>query len=519
MTSVSFQNRLFADVLMPRLRYVVKNYNKRAQWGCNSATIEAYGEKNALFDLVEYLRCGVTIHDDWHSPQYWGFINEITIYWDNVSFSVSLDTMSNNIAVAYTTDGIRYTTAWSEDTDSSDTYGEKQLLVSASDRTETDALQLRDAKLQALKYPIPKTRISNSYKNRAIIQCKPWINTLDWRYYQNLSGKESYEEFGSGGREIGEDDRPIAAMSFQIAAAAAWDATLLKLHCYKYPSDAPPADNLIGAIYSDSGSDTPNALLASATVAAANIPTSSDWVDFVLSSAVTLNPGTKYWIRVARSGAVDEDAYYMVRTNLESGYPRGGTKLYNINLSAWVDEGGRWGDMNFILQGDLSTTGQISALITAIGEFFAGAVIVDASGVETCQYRNGDNTGLYELLKLMDIGTTNDRRMLCEISADRYLRVYEEPAKPSKSEDAYKLDAKGNLYDKYGKKVNPSECIVGVWCSAQDVIPDSVELSKIANSSPFFIEEAQYNAESRVYAIMKTKDVSDVWDIGGIEDL
>lgn len=515
--SVVFQTRTFADAIMPDLKYVVKSYSNMAQGGCGGAVIEAYGNKVALFDLMEWLRCPVTIYDEKHSPRNWSYINSITIYWDNIEYGISLDTMSNDIAVAYVLESERKTTAWSSDTTSTTEYGEKELLLSRPEISTADALQLRDTKLQALKYPIPiPKKMESSSGNRAVIETKSWLDTMDWRYYSNSSGKESYEVLGSGGREIGEDDRPFAAMSFKIQAAAAWDATVLKVHGYKYPSSDPPVDNLVLSLYSDNGGN-PNASLASVTVAAADIGTSADWIGGALSATVTLNLATTYHVHVARSGAVDADKYYMVDTNRENGYPYGSLKLYSTTLSAWVDRAGK-GDMNFIVEGQLATTTQISNMITAIGSLLAGTIIDDASGVLSCQYRNGDNTGYYELINLLETGTTNDKRLLCQVTEERWLRVYEEPAKPTDMENCYKLDSAGNLYDQHGRPVDPSECTVGVWCALQDVTADSVELAKIANPSPFFIEEAEYDAIRNVYSMTRTKDQRDVWEIGGVGD-
>lgn len=515
--AVKFLSRTFTHMHMPPLEYVVKSYGAMVIGGCGKATIEAYGDKVALFDLLEWLRCPSIIYDELNTPRHWGFINSVAVYWDNIEYGVSLDTMSNKIAVAYVMENQRYTTAWSEDTTSSAEYGKKQLLISRGEISTADALQLRDQKLQALKYPIPiPKKMSGGSNNRAVIQVSPLIDTLDWQLYSNATGREAYEVLGTGGREIGEDERPIAAMSFQIEATEAWDASVLKIHAWKYPSGSPPADNLIASLYSDSGGD-PDASLASVTIAAADVPTNGDWIGGNMTSSVTLNPGTTYHIHVARSGAVSLTAYYMVDTNRDNGYPRGSLKLYNNDTSAWVDRAFK-GDMNFIIEGHLETTAQISNIITSVGEFFAGTIIDDASGVNTNQFRDGDTTGYFELLNLLETGTTNDRRLLCEITEERWLRVYEEPAKPTDMNDAYKLDADGNLFDPGGNRIHPSECRVGFWCALQDVTPDAVEIAKIANASPFFVEEAEYDAVNGVYSITRTKDQTDVWEIGGVSD-
>lgn len=517
MTAKRFKywNRDYSPVLQLDLEYEVQKYSRSAMGGSKSATIEATGNINNLYRLIELLRCPVILYDKYEYERWCGIITSVDVSYNNTTFGVDIKTMFNKVAVAYTIDNIRYTTAWSSDSDSTAEYGIKELLLSKSKISEASALQNRDRQLQATKYPTGAPKPYSGKDFKATIKCSSWLSTLAWRYYNNAVGKESYEEFGTGGREIGEDDRPKAGMSFQIEATEAWDAEYVWLHCYKYPDDDPPVDNLRVDIYSDAAG-SPNVSLANATVAAADIPTNAEWIKFTLSAAVTLNPATTYWIVVQRTGAVDADSYYMVDTNRDNGYPRGSLKLYSTPLGTWLDREFK-GDMNFIIEGSQETTGQIEDMITNIGQFFAGTWIDDASGVYTNQWRGGDNTGEYEFNKLMEIGTTNDRRLLCDVTSSRYLRLFEEPAKPTDMRNAYKWDNQNRLYDPFGKLVDPSECTVGVWCALKDVIPDSVDLSKITNPSPFFIEEAEYNTTKDEYRITKFRDQSDYFDLGGVE--
>ena len=518
MITAEFQNRLFQNFLIPSdMKFSVKRYNFDVIGGEYQATVEVTGNKNSIFALIGWLRYSVKLRDNRTNKRWNGYISKVTINWDEIAISASIDTMTNNAAVAYTDSNIRYTTAWSADTTSTAEYGTKEALLSKDEVSAALALQYRDTELQSKKYPIPgiPTFGKSSTTQKATIECYGWAYTLKWRFYANNSGKESYETLGEGGREIGEDERPNCAMSFQISSTGAWDMNAIWLHCYKYPSSAPPTDNLVCSLYSNSGVD-PNVSLTSGALAGAAIGTSSDWLKFVMGASVTLNPATTYWIVVSRSGVTDATKYFMVDTNRDNGYTKGSLKLYDTTVSAWHDYDFK-GDMNFIVEGGLEITQQITNMIASIGEFVVGTVIEKVSGVETLPYRDGDNTAWYELLKLLEVGTTDDKRLLCKIDENRYLRVYEEPAQPTSMENAYKLDGKGNLYDPFNRLVDPSECVTGVWCALKDVIPESVDISKLGNISPFFIEEAEYNADNNTYSILRSKNQTDVFDIGGID--
>ena len=60
-------------------------------------------------------------------------------------------------------------------------------------------------------------------------------------------------------------------------------------------------------------------------------------------------------------------------------------------------------------------------------------------------------------------------------------------------------------------------CPVGIWCHLVDVIPSTVDLSMVASPDLFFVEEAEYSPNIRRYQILRTRDQSSVFDIGGIE--
>ena len=366
--------------------------------------------------------------------------------------------------------------------------------------------------LQAHKYPTPTIHFNpGGRQERALIICRGWLDTLDWRYWANAAGLEKYEHLGSEVREIGEDDRPIFAQSFQLSSSSGWTATTIWIRLYKVGS---PTDNLVVSLKSDSAGD-PGTTLASKAIAGADVGSRMAWTEFELSSPVALSTGTTYWIHVARSGSISLSNYFVIGLNIENGYENGSPEYYNTNLSKWVSAEHK-GEMNFRVLGNLSTTTQIEQLISGIGAFFNGTEIVNVSGVNTQPYRDGDRRGLYELRKYLETGTTNDRRLLCEVTRGRVLRVFEEPARPAVSTSAYRLSGRGRLFSPKGREAEPSDCTVGVWANLADVVPASVDLSRISDPSLFFIEEAEYDAELDRYRIVRTRDQGDVFDIGGV---
>jgi len=513
-----FKNRDFSDmIIQPGVEITIDRYSWASFGGPEAATIQAAGSSYDLFKLINNLRAPVEIINDLGEAVWWGYLSELTIHIGNINYGVDLETMYNNLAVAYTDQGIRYTTEWSGDSESIGEYGQKEILLSKSDVTEADALQCRDTYLANTKYPIPTLKFSSGEAATATLTLKGWYKTLSWRYYANAVGKESYETTGTGGREVGEDDRPKLAQSFRIGASTAWAATSIWLRVWKQGTDGNlPIDELQVYILADNNGPRGEILAANQTLAA-DIGTSADWMEFVLTTPVLLQPGVTYWIEVNRSGNIDASAYYMLDTNIDAGYPRGQMYLWNESMFKWGPDvnGGNWGDLLFKLVGDTQTSDQIATLVATVGQFFEGTIMENESGLESNPYRNGDTVGSYELEKLLNTGTVNDRRMLCEVTRSRYLRVYEEPAKPSNARASYALNADGVLMMENLTAMDQSLCPVGIWCHLQDVIPASVDLSLISDPTLFLVEEAEYDVKAKKYNILATRNQSDAMDIGG----
>lgn len=165
--------------------------------GCETASITAEDPSDAnLWRLVERLRYPVVIMDGIDRNAWWGYVSEVRIKAGGFEFGVSIDSMSNKIAVAYSfiatgssQVGTRKTTAWLIDADSTAAYGIKEYLASGSGLTDAAALAKRDSILAAKKYPGGTIVEARSNGNAtATINCRGWWSTLDWRYAAVAAG-------------------------------------------------------------------------------------------------------------------------------------------------------------------------------------------------------------------------------------------------------------------------------------------------------------------------------------------
>jgi len=509
MLTVSFEKRDFSKY--PRVHWEtleVERFTKNAIGGPKYASLIATGSQLELFEFVEMLRCPVYIfHKERGKRVWWGFINKVTIFEEHgIEYGISLDSMSNKLAVAYTENGERFTTTWDSDATSTAEYGTKELLLTAHEITATQVAQFQDTQLENRKYPSPTPPQWGKVRKQAVarIECGGWWDTLGWRYYANDKGKIAYEENDTwGGREIGEDDRPRAAQSFQNKSGSSWVASKIELSVWKVGA---PTDNLEVALYSDSG-NAPNAQLSGTDdIAGANVETYSNWVTFTLDTPQTLADSTLYWIHIQRSGGIDADNYFMIEGTTTDGYQDGGIKLYKTSTSSWIQPYDR--DFNFRVLGDLESTTQITDAFDSHGEFIESYEVEDTSGVNSSPYRDGEATAQYEIEQLLKMGTSNNRRLLATISDLRRVRIYEEPAQWSED---YKIDPWGKITDRYDNPILPEDCPVGNWTRLKGVVPDTINTTRISNPTHFFIEESEYSPK-RGYRIMETRDVLNPFD-------
>jgi hypothetical protein len=192
--NVRVLERNFGEPLSaPPVAYAPKWYTWRAVGGPHTAEIGVSGSPEAVWEMIEKLRCPVEILNARGEACWWGFVNAVRINVGAYEVGVSLETMFNRVAVAYSlvspgsqTVGTRATTTWAQNDDSIGTYGQKEFRGSLDGATSTQADAARDALLAQLRYPIPDIRLNGADDRlAATLECLGWWNTLAWRYYAN----------------------------------------------------------------------------------------------------------------------------------------------------------------------------------------------------------------------------------------------------------------------------------------------------------------------------------------------
>jgi hypothetical protein len=297
-----------------------------------------------------------------------------------------------------------------------------------------------------------------------------------------------------------------AAQSFEIDSADAWTAAAASVKVRRVGN---PSDNLVIAVYSDSAG-APGTLLDSDTVAGSAISADSGWVSVDLANTQSLAVGTTYWLVVSRDGANTYSDYYEVMVDIDLGYAPEVLKLYDG--SGWVSRPEN-ATMPFRITGLEDTNTQMETLITDAAEFIVRNEVA-ASGTETNQWRSGDNTALVELEALLNLGTSNDRRMLARVTRERTLIIEEEPVKPDTI--VYFQNADGGLVDRNGVAIIGYPP-VGQWIDLKGVIPDAVQLSELLRPAPYLLERAEYRVDTQEWEL-EGRDTESAWDIAAMRE-
>lgn len=489
------------------------------QWhalgGCDSATVTYTGGKASIVELIETLRCPVTI---WNGVRkaWWGYVNRVDITAGYLTIGISLDEMANRIRVEYSvaTTG-RGVTAWSEYTASSSTYGTKDLSVSQMELDATGAVALRDAVLSQYKYPIPvsQTAVGANGPLReatAMLTCRGWWNTLDWRasIVDPISAIAYENTTGSTTQAIGANMNAIELGQQVTVGASNVYALGIKLLVARVGS---PQDELMVGLYElDKDGNPEGDSIATGSIFGPVLSTTAAWTD-VWFSECTLLAGRQYGIRIGRSSDEDSANYYTVAVNAALGYTGGVLRLFN-----GVEWTARSTNADLLFQifanAQVATTTQIGVQTTTYGQFFTATDLDSVSGITRGSYQDGSNTVLRVIEDLLAIGKSGGNRYLAEVTEFRRLRVYEEPARTN---PPYRLENNGTLRTSQGAAVEPGDFPAGCWCKLMEAIPGSVDVSRLADPTNQFIESVVWTPNGGMQPVFRgTMTVEDMMRIG-----
>lgn len=305
-------------------------------------------------------------------------------------------------------------------------------------------------------------------------------------------------------------DTLAVSQSFLFDSDSDWTLNDISIQIGKVGN---PTDNVVVDLRRHNVAlDIPGIIFATAVaVAGSEISTIEEWVKFSFDNTYTLEVGERYWITVFRDGAMSTSDYYQIGVVDEDDgrFAGGEMKTWNGATStlpsSWLLKDA---DMPFRIGGAWETTQQITEIVAQCGQYVTGVEIPDSSGIETPQYRDGDDTGYTEITDLMDSGFDDGSRMLIRVTDGAKLHVYKDDS--DETDPRYALKLSGQLEHATGDPVAEGILPVAEYVS----IPESpIPFGTALN--PFYVESAEYNANTGRY-VLRPKGSTSPWSAGSV---
>lgn len=494
------------------LDYLVDYYSKSVWGGPKGCRLQVVdGSIYDFWNFVPYLGYGFIIYDNIQAKAvWWGRLNKLKINDGALEITVSMDDFANKIKVISNYLGQRVTTDWGTDADSITRYETYEMMLSIGDKNLELCENHRDTQLGLRSKPIVKTRIHKG-SNRGttlVIEGVGHLDQLKKRYWAQDEGYVEYTDGGTGllkmGRGTGTDEIAEVAQSFEIPSATGWNMAKIDLHLRKTDDNGgtPPADGTYVELRTGSTVSGSSLVATSATVTDGDMSDSMDWITYTFSPSVALSTSTTYWIVLYRTGAYDDVYYFSVDVNEDKGFADG---------ECWRKFEGTWeeveADMNFRVYGEKETTDQVDDIMTDIPDHILDYTIGVSSGVNTNQYRDGDDIAWDELIELLEAGNSSNVRILFDVNINRKATFYLETT----NRPTYRLNRNGDLLGTNPNRIiSDRDCVHSCWVSFQNIIPESFDQSILSQVKEVFIDEAEYR--KGIWKPTKTKGDVDVFD-------
>lgn len=463
MLSVDFYEHDFSVPILIGLHMQPVKLSWSVYGGPEFAEIRLDGEAGKLLQMTRLIRCPVQISDSSGRPVWWGFVQDVLIFLDEVKIKVSLADLYNRVTVHYTFISPDSTTAddfWTTTANfqpSQDVYGVKAITLHRSGIDDNFAEELRDTFLNLSAWPrsILSQRLERG-STHARVRCSGWFKTLAWQGYQNTEGFYANDGSGPGTFNFGQSSS-YRTPAQRFTPGAPVD---LKYAYFQLRSVGGCTRNLNAQLRDASG------VLLAASGAVSGVSLSStyySWVKFTFSTPYTLSAGTTYMIGVTGNGT-NPTQYFALRTDENQTFTSGYGQYYNgvswVTIPSITNPGGA-PDLIFRALCISDTGAQISDIASAGNQFFT-RITEPPTGVFTCPFRDNGYDCLSELQALMDLGTSNHRRILARITSDLHLEFYEQP---DPNLPAVYLDQRGQFLTFQGMLLKAYSPPVGQYAS------------------------------------------------------
>jgi len=276
----------------------------------------------------------------------------------------------------------------------------------------------------------------------------------------------------------------VQQVAQSFSPTANWNAVEVAVRLQKVGT---PTFNVVVELRNDNAGVPGATILASATINRVDIGTTMQWEKATLSTSVALSTGTLYWVLVrTTAGAVDDNDGFLVALDSATGYSTG---VFKVLTPASV-----WGNrpvnvsMPFRVLDKVDTAKQILAIFAQAGVVLTDFDVGISSGITSNQYRDGENTAMDEVEKLLEAGSSSGLRLIPSVTPDRAVHLTIQAT--STGNEVYDRD--GILYQPNGTPVAMGVLPVAQWVRELGV-PQNLDF--MVDTAAQFVEGAEYDCE------------------------
>ena len=442
-----------------------------------------------LIHLAGLLGCPLELWDSLRGlPAWWGEVCRIEVQHGSRRQSLSLERLTNRVAVSYLqtapgqSGGRPALTDWAEEPVSIGLYGVRERILALAEASQERAEALRDAVLAAQAHPRPQVEWpgeSKSTDRQIRLVARGWWSVLDQRYLALPAACEECKALGPGVQVLGTGSSSQKVAQSITPSSTGWAAREVWLQVRKQGS---PADALKVELAADSGG-APGTVLGGGQLAAADVPVDFRWVRVGLTAPLTVSG--PLWLVVNRTGSLSATNYYRLRVDETCSYSGGA--LWVWNGSSWANRSPA-ADLTFRLAGEMETSQQMLRLAAAGIPPLGGAQLWGASGVFSDPYCSGLRTVGAELEELL-AGGAGRVRWLAGVTPQRQVVFGPQPLADN---PRLRLGVDGRLRLMDGRLASPSDPLAGQWAAAEGALP--VFLERVAwRNGIFNTENAGWN--------------------------
>lgn len=271
----------------------------------------------------------------------------------------------------------------------------------------------------------------------AIITCAGWWKKLSTRYYANTQGQFAFMDTSADKQSFSEGANIIRVSNSFYTNGDTWTINSIGVNLYMVgdrSADSVSLKVLANGSFLGDGYFAPDTgtVVSTSTnsYTGTQIGKNGGYFQYDLAAPFTYN-NTIRWIDLTASGTYNIDNYFQVGVNTKKACLNSYLRWYkdvdwHIGTSNGPAGNGPNGWMLFKLIGTLPTTTQINNVIISTG-YYSGIDVMSASGVSSCQYREGKEKCDAIIEDLLKTGNNSGVRYLIDISPYRRVRIYTEP--------------------------------------------------------------------------------------------